>query len=103
MPLLWKHLPKTAGASEKIADMVNPAGLLPADRGYWTYMGSLTIPPCTEGCTGLSSSGSWSMSRNSGLRTFAAIFRMKHTRSSGAARAAYRGHRHCARCRILQR
>ena len=46
---LWQHLPKTAGAKEKVEDMVNPRGFLPADRGYWTYMGSLTTPPCTEG------------------------------------------------------
>ena len=38
-----------AGATEKITDMVNAGGLLPADRGYWTYTGSLTTPPCTEG------------------------------------------------------
>ena len=29
--------------------MVNAGGLLPADRGYWTYMGSELTPPCTEG------------------------------------------------------
>lgn len=46
---LWQHLPATAGAKETDTDMVNPGGLLPADRGYWTYTGSLTTPPCTEG------------------------------------------------------
>jgi carbonic anhydrase len=49
LAMLWPHLPKTAGAREKVTDMVNPAGFLPADRGYWTYMGSLSTPPCTEG------------------------------------------------------
>lgn len=47
--MLWPHLPKTAGAKETVADMVNPRGFLPRDQGYWTYTGSLTTPPCTEG------------------------------------------------------
>lgn len=46
---LWAHLPASPGQSEKVAAMVNPGGLLPRNRGYWTYTGSLTIPPCTEG------------------------------------------------------
>lgn len=46
---LWPLLPKQAGQSATTTDMVNPAGLLPADRSYWTYQGSLTTPPCTEG------------------------------------------------------
>lgn len=46
---LWEQLPKTTGASGATKLMLNPDGLLPTDRGYWTYAGSLTEPPCTEG------------------------------------------------------
>ncbi|HVZ84369.1 MAG TPA: carbonic anhydrase family protein [Terracidiphilus sp.] len=46
---LWPHLPRTAGATEKVTGYINPGGFLPEDRGYWTYTGSLTAPPCTEG------------------------------------------------------
>ena len=46
---LWSHLPQTSGQSETIREMINPGGLLPPDRGYWTYTGSLLEPPCTEG------------------------------------------------------
>ena len=28
---------------------INPRGLLPHDLAYYTYMGSLRAPPCTEG------------------------------------------------------
>ncbi len=46
---LWPSLPKTAGATATIQDTFNPLGLLPTDRSYWSYMGSITVPPCTEG------------------------------------------------------
>jgi len=72
---LWQHLPVTAGASEKIEEMVNPGGLLPADRGYWTYTGSLTTPPCTEGVRWFVFEQELSLSRDQ-LRAFAALFRM---------------------------
>jgi carbonic anhydrase len=49
---LWEHMPKTPGKQEVIAGVeVNPSGLLPRDTSYYTYMGSLTAPPCTEGVT----------------------------------------------------
>jgi carbonic anhydrase len=72
---LWPHLPQKAGSSEKVADMVNPGGLLPADRGYWTYMGSLTTPPCTEGVRWFVFEQEVTLSRSQ-LRTFAPLFKV---------------------------
>jgi carbonic anhydrase len=49
---LWKYMPETAGKEQEIAGVeVNPAGLLPRDTSYYTYTGSVTAPPCTEGVT----------------------------------------------------
>ncbi len=72
---LWPHLPKTAGATSKVTEMVDPAGLLPADRGYWTYMGSLTTPPCTEGVRWFVFEQELGVSREQ-FRAFAALFKM---------------------------
>jgi carbonic anhydrase len=72
---LWPHLPRKAGASEKIAEMVSPAGFLPADRGYWTYTGSLTVPPCTEGVRWFVLEQEMPLSRDQ-LRAFSALFKM---------------------------
>jgi len=75
LAMLWPHLPKTAGATGRVTEMVSAAGLLPADRGYWTFMGSLTAPPCTEGVRWFVFVQELSLSRVQ-LRTFAALFRM---------------------------
>jgi carbonic anhydrase len=46
---LWSLAPKTAGP-EKIDNLqINAADLLPANHSYYTFLGSLTTPPCTEG------------------------------------------------------
>jgi carbonic anhydrase len=70
---LWANLPKSAGQSEKIADGINAGGLLPADRNYWTYTGSLTTPPCTEGVKWFVLQQPMTIGRTQ-LRTFAALF-----------------------------
>jgi carbonic anhydrase len=72
---LWEHLPKSPGKTAQVADMVNPGALLPADRGYWTYMGSLTTPPCTEGVRWFVFEQQVTLSRDQ-LRAFTAIFKV---------------------------
>ena len=72
---LWQHMPTAVGAHEKITEMVNPGGLLPADRGYWTYTGSLTTPPCTEGVRWFVFEQELGLSRDQ-LRAFGALYKM---------------------------
>lgn len=47
---IWAHLPVKAGKEQMVKDVkVSPADLLPADKTYSNYLGSLTTPPCSEG------------------------------------------------------
>ncbi|MGA2851954.1 MAG: carbonic anhydrase family protein [Terracidiphilus sp.] len=72
---LWPHLPTKAGDTAKVTEMVNAGGLLPPDKGYWTYVGSLSVPPCTEDVRWFILEQEVTLSRDQ-LLAFASLFKV---------------------------
>ncbi len=48
---LWRQMPVEVGTKAGLFSQVRAEDLMPADRDYYRFNGSLTTPPCTEGVT----------------------------------------------------
>lgn len=46
---IWQQIPAEGGENKVEDQMINALNLLPAKTAYYSYSGSLTTPPCSEG------------------------------------------------------
>ncbi len=46
---VFAKMPTATGSAAPLAGTIDPSALIPAENQGWSYQGSLTTPPCTEG------------------------------------------------------
>ena len=62
--------PMKAGSKANTNGVINPLSLIPSDRRHYTFKGSLTTPPCSEGVT-------WIVMKRPATADIATISQMK--------------------------
>ncbi len=72
---LWQHLPKAKGTEIAANVKIDLADLLPPNLAYYSYAGSLTTPPCSEGVTWFVLRDPMSVSADQ-IARFAALYSM---------------------------
>jgi carbonic anhydrase len=71
---IWKYLPKEKGDPQVINTIdINAINLLPSNKSYYQYNGSLTTPPCTEGVSWFVMSNTVKISKEQ-IDTFRTIY-----------------------------
>ena len=73
---IWKNLPKEKEKQVAVSGTtIDASALLPKDRAYYTFEGSLTTPPCSEGVRWLVMKSPTKISDGE-LATFAGVYPM---------------------------
>lgn len=48
METIWDNIPETGGVKKLRERSIDASSLLPANQAHYSYIGSLTTPPCSE-------------------------------------------------------
>ncbi|WP_287788652.1 MULTISPECIES: carbonic anhydrase [Atlantibacter] len=76
---LWQKIPQSTDKSVALDAQIDMNALLPTDRTYWRFSGSLTTPPCSEGVTWLVMKHPLTLS-DAQLKTFKALMHHDNNR-----------------------
>jgi carbonic anhydrase len=72
---IWQNMPQDEGQNAVEGQMVNAANLLPGNKSYYSYTGSLTTPPCSEGVSWTILTEPISVSEDQ-VETFASLYQV---------------------------
>lgn len=68
----WQDMPSHVGEQHQLTNLINVDELLPINRDYYRFNGSLTTPPCSEGVR-------WLVMKNAVTASKEQIAQFKHT------------------------
>jgi carbonic anhydrase len=72
---VWNNLPLEKNSEQGAMTQIDLNLLLPENRQYYTYMGSLTTPPCSEGVLWMVMKNPAAMSREQ-IQVFSKLYPM---------------------------